>query len=377
MIQQVKTAYMYLIVMGIGITLVILSIMVPVVSSDADFSLYNTEWNGCSKFGYGIYNTGSFVPTVDISGSSQKSIQHETLDKLDGDITPKDSCIIIIGPQTDFIDSKDENEVGFLDDFLRSGGIVLLADDFGSGNELLKRLNTTTRISKTPMLDLAFMENPNYPVIEEMSDHPITKDVSMLILNIPSTITPSRKAEPIFNSSSNSWLDVNGNIEKDEEEPFGPFPIMTVERYGRGELIVLSEPSLLINNMYKKNRSDDTIFVQNLIDYLTEGRNATIIDEAHRDINDPVSITNQFVSYIDDPYKKIGVLITISVIFIILNTSYPRRSLEGVRRIIERLLAERPEKKDGRSPLEITMEKHPDWDRRVLERIVNDIEGSP
>ncbi len=377
MIQQVKTAYMYLIVMGIGVTLVILSIMVPVVSSDADFSLYNTGWNGCSKFGTDIYNTGSFVPTVDISGSSQKSIQHETLDKLDGKITPKDSCIIIIGPKTDFNDDKDENEVGFLHDFLRGGGIVLLADDFGSGNDLLERLNTTTRISRTPMYDLAFENNVNFAVTTEMTNHPITKDVSMLILNIPYTITPSRSAEPVFNSSSTSWLDAIDNKEKDEEESIGPFPLMTSEKYGRGELIVLSEPSLLINNMNDPTRADNAIFVQNLIDYLTEGRNATIIDEAHRDINDPVSFTNQFVSLMDDPYKKIGVLITISVIFIILNTSYPKRSLEGVRRIIERLLAERPEKKDRRSPLEITMEKHPDWDRRVLERIVKDIEGSP
>ena len=122
---------------------------------------------------------------------------------------------------------------------------------------------------------------------------------------------------------------------------------------------------------------DNAQLVSNLIEYITDDRNTTIIDEAHRDFTDPVSLTNQFVSLMKNDTQKVMVLILISVTFIILNTSYPKRALEGLRSLIDRLLAERPTKKnDKMSVTDIVMEKHPDWDRRSLERIVKDIEGS-
>ncbi|MEN8210044.1 MAG: DUF4350 domain-containing protein, partial [Candidatus Fermentibacteria bacterium] len=233
MIQQVKTAYMYLIVIGIGVMLFVFSTFIPVISSDADFSIYNSDWNGCSNLGRDVYEGGSFVPTIDISGSSGDTILHSPLNELER-IEPAETSIFIIGPQTGFSDE----EIDFLSEFLGKGGKLLIADDFGSGNELLSALGTDTRISRTPMFDLAFDRNVNFSVSTEMSDHPITRDVSMLIFNIPYTITPSDKAVAVFNSSRTSWLDVIDNQEKDEEEPSGPFPMMTSERYGKGELVV-------------------------------------------------------------------------------------------------------------------------------------------
>jgi hypothetical protein len=373
MIEQVKIAYRYLLVMGIGMILFIFSIMVPILSSDADFSIYNTGWNGCSEIGKNVYETGSFLPTIDLTASSEEMVVHNSLSELPGGLDEVSSCIFIIGPGTDF----DDDEGKFIDGFLNKGGLVLLADDIGSGNDLLSKLDTSTRITGRTMLDLAYMKNSSFSVTTEFSDHPINNDLTMLLMNHPSTVAPSNDARIIINSSKTAWLSLDGNDRWDDGEPLGPFPLLSIENYGRGTLIVLSEPSLLINNMNDDKRMDNGIFVRNLIEFMTDGRNTTIIDESHRDLTDPVQLSNNFISFMDRTEEKIAVLILISAIFIILNTSYPKRSLKSLRRIIEKILTEKTKvETSNKSLVDIVMERHPEWDKRMLEKIVKDIEGN-
>ena len=102
MIEQVKTAYRYLLVMGSGAVLLLLSVMVPVVSSSADFSIYNTGWNGCSQLGRDTYSSGSLLPTVDIHASTEEVIAHSSFADMDDVLEPESSVIIIIGPDVPF-----------------------------------------------------------------------------------------------------------------------------------------------------------------------------------------------------------------------------------------------------------------------------------
>ena len=152
MIEEMKTVYRYLIVMGAGLLFLMISLMIPVLSTDADFSVYNRDWNGCSKLGKEVYGTGSLLPSIDISGSSEEIVAHSSLTEMSDLLEPESSVIIIIGPRTDFND----DEIGSVDTFLRRGGLLFLADDFGTGNELLSGLDTDTRISGEMMLDLAY-----------------------------------------------------------------------------------------------------------------------------------------------------------------------------------------------------------------------------
>jgi hypothetical protein len=65
------------------------------------------------------------------------------------------------------------------------------------------------------------------------------------------------------------------------------------------------------------------------------------------------------------------------MLFIFFNTTIPSRILKVSRRRIEKFLSERSaEKQMSKEPLEVVMEKHPDWDRRVLERLIREIEGT-
>ncbi len=368
MIEEMKTAYRFLIVMGLGAVLLLFSIMVPVASSDADFSIYNSGWNGCSQLGVKAYQTGSFLPSVDVSTSSEEKIHHLPLNELD--LNPSDSAIMIIGPTIDF----EKEEASYIDDYLRKGGIVLLADDVGTGNQLLDGImTTTTRISRDIIADLSFDKQPEFGVTTNITEHNLTKGVNRLLMNYPSTIIPSGRCIPLINSSEASWLDTNGNDDIDPDESLGPFNIMTIEQYGRGSLIVLSEPSLLINQM--RNKFNNSNLVDNLVEFMTEDRSTLVIDEYHRDSANPVRVTTNFVKRMNFA-SKTGILVGITAVFILISTPYPKKGWKLLERLLNKLLAEEALKRPTKEDVMATIHNdHPDWDQKVLTKMIRDIEG--
>ncbi len=369
MIEQVKAAYRYLFVLGIGAVLLAISIMVPMISSSADFSIYNTNWNGCSDLGKETYETGSFLPTIDLSASTKEVVAHSSFASKDLDIDPATTSIVIIGPEASFTEEEGE----FAHDLLTGGGTILIADDFGTGNELLSYLETSTRISGRKMVDLSFMKIPELSVGTDMAPHRITENVSMLLFNYPSTIIPSPTAGPLVNSSQASWLENTEDALQTFDEGSGPFPILTIESYGKGTLIVLSEPSLLINQM--RTKMDNGLFASNLIRYLAEGSNTILIDEAHHDLNDPVHIIDTFQQGFD-PAERIGLLIGLCAIFLMYEVGIHRRLFSILERLQSIIFKEdeqdRPDRDDVFRSLMI---RHPDWDDVTLKRLMDEIEG--
>ncbi|MEA3558271.1 MAG: DUF4350 domain-containing protein [Candidatus Thermoplasmatota archaeon] len=366
MIEQVRTAYRYFLIMGIGVVLFLFSIMVPILSSDADFSIYNTSWNGCSDLGRDVYRTGSFLPTIDISSSSEERVVHNSFNELEVTSSPGDTTIIIIGPDMEF--TADEGR--YVNDFLGKGGRLLLADDVGTGNSLLGYLNTSSRISNDIMMDLSYMKKGEFAVTLDMAPHPITENLTHLLMNYPSTIIPGISAVSIINSSGTSWLDTIRNERIDPEETEGPFPILTIEDYGNGELLLLSEPSLLINQM--KDQMDNGPFASDLINYISEGRKTIVIDESHRDLANPVQLANIFITD-TSPGEKVGIMTAVIAIFIIVSSPLPKRTLSLIQKGTSRILSEKIEKKEKIDPIKEVMNRHPDWDRRTLEKIVTGI----
>ncbi|MFO8050830.1 MAG: DUF4350 domain-containing protein [Thermoplasmatota archaeon] len=368
MIEQVRTAYRYFLIMGIGAILFLFSTMVPVLSSNADFSIYNSSWNGCSDLGKDVYRTGSFLPTIDISGSSEERVVHNSFKEIGEDIRPADSAILIIGPNIGF----DPEEGRFMDEFLNQGGLLLLADDFGSGNSLLGHLNTSSRLSKDIMIDLSYMKKGEFAVTSDLASHPICTNMTSILMNHPSVIEPSSVADPVINSSQTSWLDSVRNDKLDPEEREGPFPILTVEDYGRGELVLLSEPSLLINQM--KEHMDNGVLISNLIKYISQGRGTVVIDESHRDLTNPVQLANIIITD-TNPGEKVAIMTVVSGIFLLVSSPLPKRAVRFTRKGIDRLLGEKEEKGNRMDPINEVMKRHPDWDRVLLERIISGTEG--
>lgn len=369
MIEEIKTAYRFLIVIGIAVVMLLLSVTVPIISSNADFSIYNTSWNGCSSLGREAYETGSFIPTIDISGSTEERILHSPLDSLGDDLDPRDSAIMIIGPETEFTDA----EVDYIKDYIAGGGILFLADDFGTGSELLYDLQTETTISGVEMKDLSFMKSSEFAVTRDIESHNITAGIDTLMMNHPSTVSMGKTSRSLINSSGTSWLEKEPNDKRDADEPLGPFPILTIEEYGDGELIVLSDPSMLINNMILE--FNNSRLVSNLISYITDERGTLVIDESHRDQTNPVHYTKLFVGTLDIR-EKIGIITGIIILFIVISSPYPRKIWNGLERLLNKLLSEEKKKgSDLEENLEKVFKKHPDWDRDLMRRLIDDIEG--
>ncbi len=140
-------------------------------------------------------------------------------------------------------------ELAVLESFLGDGGVLVLLDDFGYGNEVLEGLGVDVTFSGAPLLDPLYCQtNQNMPrVVVDMHDgeeRPCT-----MVLNHGTWLVVGDEGDVWARSSHFSYGDVNFDGSWDEGEPQGPLPVAVTCRKGRGEVVVVSDASLLINGM--------------------------------------------------------------------------------------------------------------------------------
>ena len=187
----------------------------------------NLGWNGCSEI-----------------TSLSRNVTFLSYDKpLTGS-----PLLAIIGPATEF--SKKESSRIWR--FMENGGSVLLADDFGTGNELLKDLNVSAKFSKTPLADLLYYDkNPGFPLIIDFSPSPLTINVTALLLNRPSYIEIENSSQVIELASSSpfSFIDLNEEHRPAINETVDSYPVMALTKIGKGSLILVSDPDIFVNEI--------------------------------------------------------------------------------------------------------------------------------
>jgi hypothetical protein len=366
--QTIMRVYQLLIVGGIAILLFLLMLATPVLLNTNDFSIYNAGWNGCSNLAVKTYETGKLQPTFYVIQNEltigQRSFADYPLD-------PPNATILIIGPRVPFT----TGEGTYLKRFLADGGMLLVSDDFGTGNDILSKLNTSTRFSGKLLLDLSFEKNASFATFFEIrnTSHPLFKNVTRLLGNFPSSLVIRKNSTTVtvlMNSSEMSWLDENLNGREDLKEPKGPFPVLAIEPYGNGKIVLLSDPSLFINSM--KQPLNNSVFRDNLMQYLLSGRTTVIIDESHHDSSAPFYIAYLFPSQIGLDLKAAIVLLVL-VAFLIAFTNVPRVIIKKMMRLIHRS-REPPKEASLSDMIDGIMEKHPSWSRRKLEQIVQKLE---
>jgi len=375
---KLSRGYVSIAVMGFAIVLLMVSALAPAVSTTADFSIFNSGWNGTSDLAVSTYRLGKFSPTFEVksTGTGMQVVQ-VGLNALKLD--PIGSALVEIGPTTPFSDS-DGTIAG---SFVRQGGTLLLADDFGTGNGLLEKMGASSRISGKLVMDLAFDKKPQFPVIFDLRESPLTKNVSTVLLNYPSSLNiNAATTTPVAYSSIASWLDTDGNGERGLAEPSGPFVVMAQERLGNGTIVLLSDPSALINGMSKN--LNNSILMQNILSVICEGRSAVFFDESHRDYFDPVAITMKFTGSIPATAKG-GVTVLAFVLILWIATDYVDRALaialgqlKAFYRWSMRILFSW--RKPAPPPAKITLEqleaevagRHPDWRLGIIHYIIKE-----
>ncbi|WP_297437260.1 DUF4350 domain-containing protein [Thermococcus sp.] len=248
-----RVFYGILLVVGIGLILMPLS--VPVFKSNAPYSVLNTNWNGTSDFGRLLYHAGKVNPVLGPYDSAG-------IENMKG-------TLVVIGPDLGF----SGGEINALRGFLRNGGVLLLADDFGTGNELLKGLGLGVRLSRKPLLSLTYSKNADFPITRQISPE-FSAGVDYVILDRPAVILGVNSSDRVILSSSSASF---------FEGIYGSFPLAVEIPYGKGEVVLLSDPDLFTNALFTENKP----FLRDLIGSFPK---TFYIDEAHHANFNPYSV---------------------------------------------------------------------------------------
>ena len=246
----------FLVILSVVLVL-ILTIVVWFFPSNEDFRADNPFWNG----------------TRDISSSYLIS-PLQSLSDLPP--LPQGSTLILV-PYLDFTPTELEE----LQSFVTQGGTLVLADDYGYGNQILGYLGLKARFSGQTLLDpFSNYENKWFPLISRIMPSIITSNTDSLVLNHATCLIDVESSDVLALSSVFSFLDLNGNESQDEGEPTGPLSVISHHNLGGGKVILISDPSIFINSM--ETLGSNYTFIQNIAAITTS---QLLIDQSHLPIS--------------------------------------------------------------------------------------------
>jgi len=167
-------------------------------------------------------------------------------------------------------------ELEQLNHFISSGGRLILADDYGHGNQVLEYLGLGARFTGQTLLDpLINYKNKYFPRIVNFQSDPLTSNTDNLVFNHGTSLTGVNAADAIAQSSPFSFLDDNENGLREDTEPTGSMPVLSRHDLGSGHVILVADPSLFINGMDKVE--DNAEIMQNI----SSTTDVLYIDQSH------------------------------------------------------------------------------------------------
>lgn len=216
-------------VTGLMILCGVLLVFAHFSTDDVDFSRYNTGWNGTSQFFEQARNT----------------VQIEDLRSI-GEY--RNATLLIIAPH----DTYSPDEITLYRSFLDRGNTIVLLDDFGTGSQLLNGIGSTIRLPGIALAsaDHAF-ENASLVRVYPTGAKSLVANISGMNLDRPAMV---EGGESFLTTSFLSWADANNNFQLDRGETLGRYTTGASETLGRGEIVVIGDPSILINGMAGSDR---------------------------------------------------------------------------------------------------------------------------
>ncbi len=223
--------------------------------SSRDFSPSNSSWNGLTQFARDYHAT--IVSPAALSATSA-------------------TVSLVLIPRR----VMTSEELQRVNEFVRRGGTLVLLDDFGFGNQVAEGLGLELRFSGKPLLDpLINQKNQHLPKASFLP--PGAQNRVFLGLNRPSSIDGAAPGQALATSSPFSYLDENRNNTVDLNEPAGPFTVGAETPLGLGKIVLISDPSILINGTLDLSRKFvDTLFQYKTVEILAETVPDTTLDSA-------------------------------------------------------------------------------------------------
>lgn len=347
---------------------VVLALAVAGSTSGATFGTYNPSWDGTAEFRSMAEGTGAdreIARNASVYRTSQ----------------PNGTLVVVLSPEQAY----DERESAAVRSFVRDGGTLLVAEDFGpNGNRLLRDVGARARFDGDRLRDERNYEHsPALPTASAVGSRPYTRDVESVGLNhataISGNVTENETAGAAANGTANgtngsvlvesspyAYLDSNGNGDLDDEETLSSSPVVTVEPVGEGQVIAVSDPSLFINTMLE--RADNRAFARNL--YETHDR--VVLDVSHAGSVPPLQ--GAVLTLRESPLLQAavgGAALALLAGWSSLATAGAalRQRFDGESPAIDR---------PGREEIVAGVrERHPDWDRTRVERVTQAIMDRP
>ncbi len=308
-------------VIGLAVSILTIIALGYLLSPQISFNTRNPEWNGQSKL-----------------ESTTEPAEVESLSNLQPRISrPTNAVLLILGPSKEFSEVEAEK----VQQFVESGGRLVLADDFGSGNDLLEKMEIDMRFSGNLLKDPVFkIKDSKIPKIFGFEKSPLVENVSSLALNSATVLEEAGPAcEILARSPKSSYIGENEH---------GPFPVICRMERGKGEITLISDSSLFINAMLK--RENNRKLLGNLI-----GGREVYLDTSHWRKSSFVQFQDalfEIYDLMDRVEIRYGSLLLL--IAFIFKIGWDKRDREV---------------EDKEEKVEEIMKRHPQWDEETLKRL--------
>lgn len=322
------------------------ALYVGAASSATDFGVYNPAWDGSADL-RSVANSQN-TEAVIVQNTSQYASGNES-----------NAVSFVLSPERRYDDAETER----VERFVRNGGTLVVAEDFGTeSNALLRAVGADARVDGRLLRDERYTdESPDFPVARNVNSHSYTEGVDALTLNRGTAVSPGG-AEVIVNSSSYAYFDENQNGELDDAETLARHPVATAESVGTGDVVVVSDPSIFINTMLE--RDGNRVFAENLI----RPHDRVLLDTSHASSLPPLVTLRLALQRTPLVQLLIGIGLVAAI-------AYNRRIAGLVERVRDR---RRPTAPAGRptDPEAIerwVRQRHPDWDPERVRRLTEEV----
>jgi hypothetical protein len=198
-----------------------------------DYAPTSTAWNGLSE-------VAALAQALGIEIVEVRSLDLSTI----GPATP----LLVVYPGRDL-------PSGDMFRFLKAGGRLAIADDFGAGSGILERLGVERSTDRVDSPPFAWNDNANLPIAVPRQSHPLNAGTDQLTTNHPATMRSP--LPPVFDF---------GDAQRS---------VVVAGAVGDGRVVLVSDPSVLINNMlqFAGNRR----FAENLLRYLAAAPGSRVV----------------------------------------------------------------------------------------------------
>lgn len=220
--------------LGVVLTLAAALVVGPSTARAERLSLRNRAWNGLSEL-------------FDLSRDATPRVA--LAERLDVARLGSHDALLIVHPQTAL-------PVSELAMFLRRGGRLAIADDFGTAQSLLHAFGIGRHTVAPSTKAHPLRGNAHLLLAEPRGRHPLSQGIVALATNHAQVLYHPQLA-PLFafDDGSASAMVLSGAV-------------------GSGRLVAISDSSVLINHMLVLE--DNRLFARNLVRYLMEGREGTL-----------------------------------------------------------------------------------------------------